>query len=244
MICSKCGTQNDSNVQICKTCGMPLNVNEQPQQMNNIQNGQNDLFNNQPNFAQPMNNNQTQNVNNTPQQNNTMINNQPPIQNNFSQNANMNVTNQKKNKIPFIIIGVVIIAIVCIVFILKLFSTKTVTCTNTQNELGQTINQTVIAKFKNDKVDTAELLFEYNMSSSYVAYIDTVYDQLKQSFEQYKQKDGVDVDIRKENDKIVIDLKVTRKGLENLGEISLNNMDDSLDKYIEDMEGQGFTCKK
>ena len=106
------------------------------------------------------------------------------------------------------------------------------------------MNQTISAKFKNNKVDSVEILFEYKLSSDYVTYIDIVYKQVEQSFEQYKQKEGIDVNIKKESDKIVINLKATRKGLENLSEINLSSADDSLERFIKDMEDQNFTCKQ
>ena len=267
MLCSKCGSQNSEGAQFCKDCGTPLNSgvssqeNVQNNNQQNVSSQENVQNNNQQNVSSQenvQNNNQQnvsnqENVQNNNQQNvsnqeNVQFNN--PVQNQqnngqvngFQGNSGMN--NQNKPIIPIIIAGGGVLLVIVVVMILTVFKSETVTCTNTMTKYGLSFDETAAVNFKGNKVKDATITIDYKVPSYYTKYIDTFYSQLEKSFDQYKQKEGVDVEIQKGTDKITIIIKANRKGIEELGEVKISGTDESPEKFIKDMKTEGFTCTK
>ena len=204
--------------------------------------------------------------NNAPMQDNNMngfINNGVPMQNssneqsfqtnnqatNFSQPA-MNINQQPQNqgskiKPAYIIGGVaVILVIIGVILAFMFFRTKTVSC-SFHNSLsdGLNVNMTVNTKFKHKKVNNVEMKMEYKLSSDYVNYIDKLYEQLDETYKSYDEKDGVDVKINKDDNKITITITADKNGLKSLNDINSSDLDVSYDEFIEEMEDANFSCK-
>lgn len=193
-----------------------------------------------PNCGQPITV-QTNSFNNNPAQPN-----QNNLPNNFGQQMNYNNGSSKKNNLPIIIGGIIIIVavIVIIFFIISSFGTKTITCTQSNNQYGLDTQVEFTTKFKNNKVDNISLVANYKLNSSYARYIDTYYDTVKSQFAEYENMDGVNVNVSKNTDSIQVTINTTRSGAEQFFKTEFYGTDESPDTFIKEAEKQGFTCSQ
>lgn len=213
MFCTNCGSQIPNGTNNCPNCGAPQNLNTNNNQMPN-------------NFG-------NQNINN-PQMNNNP-------QNFNGQNMN-NFNRSKKNNLPIILGGiiVVIIAIILVLFLNK--GGKTVTCKKTQNLAGINAEIEVSTKYNSNSLDSVSLIIEYKLENQYLSNLDTYYEAIKNNFEKYQNSQNVKTNITKGNNSIKVEINTSRKGIEELSELSITKNDENPEQLITEMQNQGYTC--
>ena len=64
--------------------------------------------------------------------------------------------------------------------------------------------------------------------------IQSTWDQLRSY-----QKEGIETNIKSDNDQVIIEMKATRAGMEVSGYVQ----DDTYDEVVKDLKAEGFTCK-
>lgn len=131
----------------------------------------------------------------------------------------------------------------CIVFLL-LFTgcTDKVVCTKEVSEFDRKMTTTLNIKFDNDKVKMVNETVVLKFKKDYVDTIDTVYDAINESYEQYKNEKGIDIKTSKDKDSIKVSVEIIPEKQKNS---TYNVIDVELNKKesIDDLIKEGYTCK-
>lgn len=130
-------------------------------------------------------------------------------------------------------------------FILTGCTTK-VTCTastkNGEDAVGaKNMDTTIDIVFDKEKVKSVDekviLTFGKDNTS-----IDTVFEAINKGYEQYKDEKGIDIKTSKENDKILVDVKIIPDKQKDSTD-NVINVELSKEELIKDLEKDGYTCK-
>lgn len=144
-----------------------------------------------------------------------------------------------------------LLVLVAVVLLTGCGSGKTLTCTNTEEQNGASMKQTVEMKFKKDKVTNVKMTLETKaVDSSVKEQWSTVSSMLESMYGNTKDVDGIKV-TTKNDDKnfnytvtVAIDVKKAKE--EDLAEYDMTGSLDSEVTYEDmkkDAEASGFTCK-
>ena len=169
------------------------------------------------------------------------INLQPNItqDNSISQqpaNDTTQIQKHKKNNNILIIVSVVaIIAILAIVYATLIKGGKKLNCTMTDSSMGMDMETNLTIKFKGNQANELNATITVDLGK-YGDYKETFINSFKDEFEQ---KEGIETNIKSDNDQVIIEMKATRAGMEVSGYVQ----DDTYDEVVKDLKAEGFTCK-
>ena len=153
-----------------------------------------------------------------------------------SANDTTQIQKHKKNNNILIIVSVVaIIAILAIVYATLIKGGKTLNCTMTDSSMGMDMKTNLTIKFKGNQANELNATITVDLGK-YGDYKETFIDSFKDEFEQ---KEGIETNIKSDNDQVIIEMKATRAGMEVSGYVQ----DDTYDEVVKDLKAEGFTCK-
>lgn len=151
-------------------------------------------------------------------------------------NDTTQIQKHKKNNNILIIVSVVaIIAILAIVYATLIKGGKTLNCTMTDSSMGMDMKTNLTIKFKGNQANELNATITVDLGK-YGDYKETFIDSFKDEFEQ---KEGIETNIKSDNDQVIIEMKATRAGMEASGYVQ----DDTYDEVVKDLKAEGFTCK-
>lgn len=151
-------------------------------------------------------------------------------------NDTTQIQKHKKNNNILIIVSVVaIIAILAIVYATLIKGGKTLNCTMTDSSMGMDMKTNLTIKFKGNQANELNATITVDLGK-YGDYKETFIDSFKDEFEQ---KEGIETNIKSDNDQVIIEMKATRAGMEVSGYVQ----DDTYDEVVKDLKAEGFTCK-
>lgn len=142
---------------------------------------------------------------------------------------------KKNNNILIIVSVVAIIAILAIVYATLIKGGKTLNCTMTDSSMGMDMKTNLTIKFKGNQANELNATITVDLGK-YGDYKETFIDSFKDEFEQ---KEGIETNIKSDNDQVIIEMKATRAGMEVSGYVQ----DDTYDEVVKDLKAEGFTCK-
>ncbi len=122
---------------------------------------------------------------------------------------------------------------------------KNFSCSMEQTVSDNTVINTVEASFKGKKLSSTKMIIETKLSDEYTDYIDVFEKDLETYYKQYKDKNGIKMDINSSGNvvrlEITIDInKVSDKDKKELG-MTNSNVDYKSSK--KSFESMGYTCK-
>ena len=225
----------------------PQPVNPQP--LNTIPNTQNvdsSLLSNsmEQNQGIPL----VQQTNITPQPEPSVNNPQPEQSINLQPNLNQDnsiskqpasdttqIQKHKNNNILIIVSIVAVIAVLAIVYATLIKGGKKLNCTMTDSSMGMDMETNLTIKFKGNQANELNATITVDLGK-YSDYKETFINSFKDEFEQ---KEGIETNIKSDNDQVIIEMKATRAGMEVSGYVQ----DDTYDEVVKDLKAEGFTCK-
>lgn len=130
-------------------------------------------------------------------------------------------------------------------------SEKTLNCSIDGSKMislpsGVGLIQDTEVKFKNNKIETIEMIFKVNIDSSLSSSASTMYTSLKSTYENmYGKYDGVTVTANKESDlKFNIVVSIDFKNISDSTKSALNmSGSESYRVNRKQLENMGYTCK-
>ena len=130
-------------------------------------------------------------------------------------------------------------------------SEKTLNCSIDGSKMislpsGVGLVQDTEVKFKNNKIETIEMIFKVNIDSSLSSSASTMYTSLKSTYENmYGKYDGVTVTANKESDlKFNIVVSIDFKNISDSTKSALNmSGSESYSVNRKQLEDMGYTCK-
>ncbi len=145
------------------------------------------------------------------------------------------------------VFGVLLIAVF---FITGCGGEKTLTCTNTEEQSGISMDQEVTMTFKDDKVTDVKMSINSKATSSLIKNNwDTFASAMDKQFEE-KNEDGIKLSKTNDADnhsyKVELDIDLEKASDDALSEYGLSGITNSKASYEEtkkDAEDSGFTCK-
>ena len=106
------------------------------------------------------------------------------------------------------------------------------------------IIDTIITTYNKDNVSNMEFQTETILADKYLEYIDIFENQINSSFENYKEKNGIDINITKTNSKIVLNMIINVLSLddETKRDLSITDTYSSYKKAKNILEQDGYIC--
>lgn len=151
-------------------------------------------------------------------------------------NDTTQIQKHKKNNNILIIVSVVaIIAVLAIVYATLIKWGKKLNCTMTDSSMGMDMETNLTIKFKGNQANELNATITVDLGK-YGDYKETFINSFKDEFEQ---KEGIETNIKSDNDQVIIEMKETRAGMEVSGYVQ----DDTYDEIVKDLKAEGFTCK-
>lgn len=142
---------------------------------------------------------------------------------------------KNKNNILIIVSIVAVIAVLAIVYATLIKGGKKLNCTMTDSSMGMDMETNLTIKFKGNKANELNATITVDLGK-YGDYKETFINSFKDEFEQ---KEGIETNIKSDNDQVIIEMKATRAGMEVSGYVQ----DDTYDEVVKDLKAEGFTCK-
>ena len=105
----------------------------------------------------------------------------------------------------------------------------------TDSSMGMDMKTNLTIKFKGNQANELNATITVDLGK-YGDYKETFIDSFKDEFEQ---KEGIETNIKSDNDQVIIEMKATRAGMEVSGYVQ----DDTYDEVVKDLKAEGFTCK-
>ena len=225
------------------------------EQNNNLNNGINNIPNQQPmNNQQPVMSQQNVQPNSNPVVNEFNSNvqyqqpvmpqqNVNPVVNEFNSNTQYQqpVNNQPKKKNKFLlplIIGIsVFVVTLVVVLIVLLGGNKTLNCTRTETNSGMEMKMDATISFKNKKVSRAKVLVVVDLGN-YASYKDVFINSFKEEYEK-QAKDGIKVNITSDDSHVYINMEASRDNYDVLGFVTAKDYNEAK----KELEADGFKCK-
>lgn len=225
------------------------------EQNNNLNNGINNIPNQQPmNNQQPVMSQQNVQPNANPVVNEFNSNvqyqqpvmpqqNVNPVVNEFNSNTQYQqpVNNQPKKKNKFLlplIIGIsVFVVTLVVVLIVLLGGNKTLNCTRTETNSGMEMKMDATISFKSKKVSSAKVSVVVDLGN-YASYKDVFINSFKEEYEK-QAKDGIKVNITSDDSHVYINMEASRDNYDVLGFVTAKDYNEAK----KELEADGFTCK-
>lgn len=141
--------------------------------------------------------------------------------------------------------------ITCMSLISVLFltgcGTKTLNCSmvnDANTELK--INQNVIVDFKKDKMVKLDMKTSVTLSDSYANYAEELEKNLKQEYEKYENKKGLEVKTTRKDKKITLTFSANLDKMESSTkkEFDIVGTGEKMSEVKSELEEQGYTCKE
>lgn len=152
-----------------------------------------------------------------------------------SANDTTQIQKHKNNNILIIVSIVAVIAVLAIVYATLIKGGKKLNCTMTDSSMGMDMKTNLTIKFKGNQANELNATITVDLGK-YSDYKETIINSFKDEFEQ---KEGIETNIKSDNDQVIIEMKATRAGMEVSGYIQ----DDTYDEVVKDLKAEGFTCK-
>lgn len=124
--------------------------------------------------------------------------------------------------------------------------TKTLNCSmvnDANTELK--INQDVIVDFKKDKMVKMNMKTSVTLSDNYASYADELEKNLKQEYEKYENKEGLEVKTTKKDKKITLTFiaDLNKMSDETKKEFDIVGTGQTINEVKTELEEQGYNCK-
>lgn len=121
---------------------------------------------------------------------------------------------------------------------------KVLECTKETVQNENKIIDTIITTYNKDNVSNMEFQTETILADKYLEYIDIFENQINSSFENYKEKNGIDINITKTNSKIVLNMIINVLSLddETKRDLSITDTYSSYKKAKNILEQDGYIC--
>ena len=121
---------------------------------------------------------------------------------------------------------------------------KVLECTKETMQNENKIIDTIITTYNKDNVSNMEFQTETILADKYLEYIDIFENQINNSFENYKEKNGIDINITKTNSKIVLNMIINVLSLddETKRDLSITDTYSSYKKAKNILEQNGYIC--
>lgn len=152
-----------------------------------------------------------------------------------SANDTTQIQKHKNNNILIIVSIVAVIAVLAIVYATLIKGGKKLNCTMTDSSMGMDMKTNLTIKFKGNQANELNATITVDLGK-YSDYKETIINSFKDEFEQ---KEGIETNIKSDNDQVIIEMKATRAGMEVSGYVQ----DDTYDEVLKDLKAEGFTCK-
>lgn len=152
-----------------------------------------------------------------------------------SANDTTQIQKHKNNNILIIVSIVAVIAVLAIVYATLIKGGKKLNCTMTDSSMGMDMKTNLTIKFKGNQANELNATITVDLGK-YSDYKETIINSFKDEFEQ---KEGIETNIKSDNDQVIIEMKATRAGMEVSGYVQ----DDTYDEVVKDLKAEGFTCK-
>ena len=152
-----------------------------------------------------------------------------------SDNDTTQIQKHKNNNILIIVSIVAVIAVLAIVYATLIKGGKKLNCTMTDSSMGMDMETNLTIKFKGNQANELNATITVDLGK-YSDYKETIINSFKDEFEQ---KEGIETNIKSDNDQVIIEMKATRAGMEVSGYVQ----DDTYDEVVKDLKAEGFTCK-
>lgn len=152
-----------------------------------------------------------------------------------SANDTTQIQKHKNNNILIIVSIVAVIAVLAIVYATLIKGGKKLNCTMTDSSMGMDMETNLTIKFKGNQANELNATITVDLGK-YSDYKETIINSFKDEFEQ---KEGIETNIKSDNDQVIIEMKATRAGMEVSGYVQ----DDTYDEVLKDLKAEGFTCK-
>lgn len=150
-------------------------------------------------------------------------------------NDTTQIQKHKNNNILIIVSIVAVIAVLAIVYATLIKGGKKLNCTMTDSSMGMDMETNLTIKFKGNQANELNATITVDLGK-YSDYKETFINSFKDEFEQ---KEGIETNIKSDNDQVIIEMKATRAGMEVSGYVQ----DDTYDEVVKDLKAEGFTCK-
>ena len=151
-------------------------------------------------------------------------------------NDTTQIQKHKNNNNILIIVSIVaVIAVLAIVYATLIKGGKKLNCTMTDSSMGMDMETNLTIKFKGNQANELNATITVDLGK-YSDYKETFINSFKDEFEQ---KEGIETNIKSDNDQVIIEMKATREGMEVSGYVQ----DDTYDEVVKDLKAEGFTCK-
>lgn len=124
--------------------------------------------------------------------------------------------------------------------------TKTLNCSmvnDANTELK--INQDVTVDFKKDKMVKMNMKTSVTLSDNYASYADELEKNLKQEYEKYEDKEGLEVKTTKKDKKITLTFiaDLNKMSDETKKEFDIVGTGQTINEVKTELEEQGYNCK-
>lgn len=135
----------------------------------------------------------------------------------------------------------VVILIVTLAFLSGCSNGKNLTCTIEDKSEELTMTQEVKAVFKNNKLNSAILKVEYDVSD--LDMIDTVKKAAVSSFEEYIEYNGIESNEKEKGNTYIYELKIDATKVDSDILYSLNLKGTEYSELTDTLVGNGYICK-
>lgn len=143
-----------------------------------------------------------------------------------------------------------IITLMAILFVTGCSGEKTLTCTNTEKASGVQMDQEVVMKFKNDKINYVKMTVKSKATSDLIKNNWSIFASTMDQQYTNENSDGVKLTTKNDQENYSYDVslevdleKASKDSLSKYGLSSITDDDSSMSEVKKDAEADGFTCK-
>ena len=123
-------------------------------------------------------------------------------------------------------------------------NTKTLVCTQTQDENGMSMTTEMNVTFKNDEASEFTMTADMEVEDTYKDYMDQFKSIMEESFSSFKEN-GMDVTIDSKDTTVTATISANFNEMteDEKEEIGFTSSDNSYDSVKQSLEDSGFTCE-
>ncbi len=123
-------------------------------------------------------------------------------------------------------------------------NTKTLVCTQTQDENGMSMTTEMNVTFKNDEASEFTMTADMEVEDTYKDYMDQFKSIMEESFSSFKEN-GMDVTIDSKDTTVTATISANFDEMteDEKEEIGFTSSDNSYDSVKQSLEDSGFTCE-
>ena len=123
-------------------------------------------------------------------------------------------------------------------------NTKTLVCTQTQDENGMSMTTEMNVTFKNDEASEFTMTADMEVEDTYKDYMDQFKSIMEESFSSFKEN-GIDVTIDSKDTTVTATISANFDEMteDEKEEIGFTSSDNSYDSVKQSLEDSGFTCE-